>query len=80
MCNCSAEGVRLDVVGKSAPAVDLDDRDPLAVFRLQARVAGDVHLSQLERELVPQLGEHAARAVAEVAALGAVEDDLGGYG
>jgi hypothetical protein len=73
--------LRLDVVGEAAPAVDLDDRDPLPVSRLQCRIAGDVDLPQLELGLPAEPGQHLPRPLAEVAALGGVEDDLrAGYG
>jgi hypothetical protein len=79
LCNRSPEGVRLDVVGEAAPAVDLDHRQPLAVFRLEGRVAGDVDLAQLEAELALELSDHAAGALTQMAARGVVENDVG-YG
>jgi hypothetical protein len=80
LCNRSAEGIDLKVVGEAAPAVDLDHREPLAVFGLESVVAGDVDLTEIEPELRlegPQLHE---RPFAEVAALRVVDDDVGGYG
>ena len=47
---------RVDVVHEAPPAVDLDDRDPLAVLRLELGVAVDQDLAQLEAELVPCRG------------------------
>jgi hypothetical protein len=79
LCNRTPEGVGLHVVREAAPAVDLDDRKPLPVFRLERGVTGDVDLVQLEAELLPELGDHAAGALTEVAARGVVERD-GGYG
>jgi hypothetical protein len=69
------KGLRLDVVGADALAVDLDDGNQLAVARLQLRVSVDRNLDQLEPELVPELIELGLRPLAEVAALGPVEDD-----
>jgi hypothetical protein len=68
-----------DVVDERLLAVDLDDRQPLAVPRLELQVAGDVDLLELERELRAQRFELAAGPLAEVAALGGVEPDPG-YG
>jgi hypothetical protein len=80
LCNRSAEGVGLDVVRETAPAVDLDHGEPLPIFGLQAGIAGDVDLPQVEAELLPERGHDAAGRLAEVTARGVVEDDLGGYG
>jgi hypothetical protein len=76
LCNRPAEGVALDVVRETAPAVDLDDREPLPVLGLEGRVAADVHLPQLEAELLPESDDHAAGLLAQVAAGSVVEDDL----
>jgi hypothetical protein len=75
-----AEGGRVDVVHERALAADLDDREPLPIAGLELRIARDVHLRQLERELVAQPGDDCARPLAEVASLGVVEDDLRRYG
>jgi hypothetical protein len=69
------EGALVEVVDERAGAVDLDDGQPLAVRRLELRVAGDVDLLELEAELVAQPDELRARALAEVAPLGVVERD-----
>ena len=79
LCNRSPEGVRLDVIGETAAPVDLDHRQPFPVFGLERGVAGDVHLAEVEAELVPKVCDHAAGALAEMAPIGVVEDDLG-YG
>ena len=79
MCNRSPEGVGLDVVGEPAPAVDLDDRQPFAVLRLEGGLAGDVDLAQLEAELALELGDDDAGSLTQVAARSVVERDLG-YG
>jgi hypothetical protein len=61
------------VVDEGALAVDLDDRQPLAVARLKRGVARDVDLVQLELELVAKRVEDPARPLAEVAVLRVVE-------
>lgn len=79
LCDLLAERLRLDEVREGTLAVDLHDREPLAVAGLELRVAADVDLLQLEAELVPRRVDDAQRGRAEVAALGVVEDDAG-YG
>jgi hypothetical protein len=79
LCNRSPEGLGLDVVRAATPAVDLDDGQPLPVLGLERRVAADVHLAQLEAELVPERPHLGERALAQVAALRVVDDDFG-YG
>jgi hypothetical protein len=64
------------VIDEAAPAVDLHDRDPLAVHRLELRVAVDRHLPQLEAELLVRSADDAAGRLAEVAARRGEEDDL----
>jgi hypothetical protein len=70
------ERLLLHVVGARAPAVDLDHRDPFAVCRLERRVPVDRDLLELEPELVPQRPYLCERALAEMAALRVVDDDL----
>jgi hypothetical protein len=61
----------LDEVDERALAVDLDDRQPLAVALLEPRVARDVDLPEGDA-----LGEQRRpRPLAEVAARRRVEDD-----
>jgi hypothetical protein len=69
------ERLGLDVVGANTIAVDLDDRDQLAVPRLQLGVTVDQDRDELESELVAELGERGLSPIAEVAAFGPVEDD-----
>jgi hypothetical protein len=69
----------MDVVDEAPAAVDLDNRDPLAVRRLQHRIAVDRYLPQLEAQLVVCRADDAAGRRAEVAARRRVEDDFG-YG
>jgi hypothetical protein len=76
LCNRAAERVRLHVVRKTAPAVDLHDRDPLPVGALQPLVAADVDLPQLELQLPSQAREDGPRALAQVAVLRVVDDDV----
>ncbi len=75
MCNRSAERLGLDVVGEAAPAVDLDDRKPLAVFGLEGRIAPDVDLGQIEAELGVQRAHLFERALTQMAVLSVVNDD-----
>jgi hypothetical protein len=69
----------MDVIDEAASAVDLHDRNPLAVRSLEPRVTVDRDLSQLEANLVSCPGDDAAGRLAEVAARRGEEDDLG-YG
>jgi hypothetical protein len=62
---------RIDEVDESALAVELDDREPLSIGRLELRVARDVDL--FEGRAAPE--EDGPGTLAEVAALCVVEDD-----
>ena len=64
------------MVDESPLAVDLDDRQPLAVAGLELRVAADVDLFELELVLLPKRCERALGTLAEVAAFGVIQDDL----
>jgi hypothetical protein len=66
----------MDVMDEAPPAVDLHDRDPLPVRRLELGVAVDRHLAQLEAELVARRGDDAAGRLAEMAARRGEEDDV----
>jgi hypothetical protein len=79
LCHLPAERLGLDEVCEGPLAVDLHDRKPLAVPRLELRVAADVDFHQLEPKLVPRRVDDPARGGAEVAPLGVVEGDAG-YG
>jgi len=79
LCNRTAEGIRVHVVRETRPPVDLDDRDPLAVLRLETGIPVDRDLLQLEAELVPCRGDDAPGRLAEMAARRGIEDDFG-YG
>jgi hypothetical protein len=65
-----------NVIDERARTVDLDDRQPFAIARLELGVAGDVDLAVRHA-----LGtERQPRELAEVAALRRVEDDVCRYG
>jgi hypothetical protein len=66
----------MHVVDETAPAVDLDHGDPLAVCRLELWVTVDGDLAQLEAELVASRSHDAAGRRAEVAARRGEENDL----
>ena len=72
----AAKRISFHVVDKSALAVDLYDRKPLPILRLEARIPADVDLVELEVSLFADLFEDRARAFAEVAALRVIQDDL----
>ena len=78
MCRFQATHQRLtvDVVGEEPLAVELHDRQPFAVERLQVRIATDVDLDQVERVPRAHIAENSPRPLAEVAAGGGVERDL----
>jgi hypothetical protein len=79
LCDLLAQRVGLHEVRERALAVDLDDGEPLAIPRLELGVACDVHLLQLEPDVVPRGLDDAKRGRAEVTALRVVDDDPG-YG
>ena len=76
MCNCPAQRVGVHVVHETAPAVDIDHRNPLAVRGLELGIAVDRHLPQLEAELVARRRDDAPGRLAEVAARGGEEDNF----
>jgi len=80
LCNRLAKCTDMHVICEAAASVDLDDRKPLAVFGLERVVARDVHLTQAEAELHLERPYLRERPLAEMAALGVVDDDVGGYG
>jgi hypothetical protein len=79
LCEPSPHCITRHEVDERALAVDLDDRQELAVARLELGIAVDLDLLQLEAELVPKPNHGFPRALAEVAPLRAVETNLG-YG
>jgi hypothetical protein len=76
LCNRSPERIRLDVVREPPAAVDLDHRQPLPIRRLERGSAADVYLAELEAELVAELPHLHERALAQMATLGVVDDDV----
>ena len=68
------------MVDEGSLALDLDDRQPFAVPRLELRVAADVDLLQIERHLCAHLLDDRAGTLAEVAALRVVQRDGRSYG
>jgi hypothetical protein len=79
LCNRPAQRVGVHVVDETPLTVDLDDRDPLPVGRLELGVAVDRDLPQVEAELLPRGTDDAPGRLAEMAARRGVEDDPG-YG
>jgi hypothetical protein len=75
LCELAAEGVRWHEVREGLLAVDLHDRERLAVAGLELRIAGDVDLLELERLVGPHRLQHAPRRRAEMALGSVVEDD-----
>jgi hypothetical protein len=69
----------VDVIREDALAVDLDHRQPLAILRLQGRIAPDVDLPELERVLGANGREHRPSPLAELAPRSDEERDAG-YG
>jgi hypothetical protein len=65
----------MDVVREEPLAVQLDDRQELAVRGLEGLVTADVDLAELEPELLPERDELCARALAQMTALRVVERD-----
>ncbi|HEY3051710.1 MAG TPA: hypothetical protein VGJ40_08275 [Gaiellaceae bacterium] len=79
MCEPSPQGIGRHEVDEGLVAVDLDDRNQLAVARLELGVAVDQDLLQLEAELVTERRDGLPCALAQVAVLRAVEPQPG-YG
>jgi hypothetical protein len=76
LCNRTAKPIGVHVMDETAPSVDLDDRDPLPVGRLELGIAVDGDLAQLEAELFLRGADDASRSGAEMAARRGIEDDL----
>ena len=76
MCgHLTAERSRVDVVDEGPLAVDLDHRQPFAVLRFELRVAADVDLLEVERNLAAHLPDDCAGTLAEVTALRVIQRD-----
>jgi hypothetical protein len=76
----ATECVGRNVVDERLDAADLDHRDQLPKARFELRVARDVHLAEVEAELVTELVQDRACALAQVAPGRVVEDDGFRYG
>jgi hypothetical protein len=76
----AAQRIGLHVVCERPAAVDLHHRQPLPVPGLELCIAADIDLAQVERNLVAHGEQDRACALAQVAALRVVEDDLPTYG
>jgi hypothetical protein len=75
LCDSPDERIDVDVVGEGLLAVDLDDRQQLAVASLELRIAGDVHLVEVELDVGPDRRERRPRPLAEAAIPRRVEND-----
>ena len=75
MTHLPAEGGLVEVVDERPLAVDLDDREPLPVARLELLDSRDVDLLVGEAELGSKPGQLRAGALAERAVAGMEEDD-----
>ena len=81
MCGkLAAKRIWRQVVDEGPLPLDLDNRQPFAVARLELGVAGDVDLLELEVKLGAQDGKLVPGAVAEMAPRGAVEPHPWRYG
>jgi len=72
----ATKSIWIHVIDESAVAVDLHDREPLAVARLQLGIAVDFDLLQFERDLLADQRQDLPCALAKVASLCVVEDYL----
>jgi len=72
----ATKSIWIHVIDESALAVDLHDREPLAVARLQLGIAVDFDLLQFERHLLANQRQDLPCALAKVASLCVVEDYL----
>jgi hypothetical protein len=72
----AAKSSWIDGVDEGPLAVDLHHREPFPVAGLEAGIAVDLDLLEVEPNLLPNLGNGPPRALAEVAALCVVEDDF----
>jgi hypothetical protein len=79
LCNRLPQRSGVHEVRETASAVDLHDRDPFAVLRLELGVAVDRDLAQVEPELLVRSADNPTCRLAEVTAGSGVENDLG-YG
>jgi hypothetical protein len=80
LCELPTQRVGRDEVDEGLLTVDLDDRDQLAIPRLQLGIPVDRDLLQLETELVARSDDRLARLLAQMAPRGAVQPDQRRYG
>jgi hypothetical protein len=80
LCDSPPERIDVDEVRERLLAVDLDDRQQLAVTRLELRIAADVHLFEVELDIGPDRRERRPRPLAEAAVSRRVKNDLRRYG
>jgi len=80
LCELPTQRVGRDEVDEGLLTVDLDDRDQLAIPRLQLGIPVDRDLLQLEAELVARSDDRLARLLAQMAPRGAVQPDQRRYG
>jgi hypothetical protein len=73
LCDLAPQRVGLHEVDERLLAVDLDDRDQLAIPPFELGITADIDLLEVEAKLVAQLDDRRPRALAEVATLGAVQ-------
>ena len=72
----AAKGIRVYVVDKGPLPVDLHHWEPLTVARLQHGIVVDLDLLEVERNLLPDLGDDSPRALTQVASRCVIQDDL----
>jgi hypothetical protein len=72
----AAKSSWIHVIDESPLAVDLHDWEPLAIASLELGIASNVDLLELERELLADRRDDLPRALAQMAVLRVVEDDL----
>ena len=75
MCELAPQRIGRNEVDERPLAVDLDDRNQLAIARLELGVPVDRHLLELEPELVAGSQNGLASALAEMTPSRAVEPD-----
>jgi hypothetical protein len=73
--NFAAKRTRVQEVDERSLSVDLDDRQPFAISRLQLGIAADVDLLQVEGNIAPDLVDDRPGTFAEVTALRVVQRD-----
>jgi len=75
LCESAAQCSGRHEVDERLLAVDLDDREQLAVAGFEVGIAVDQDLLQLEAELVPERPDSLLCALAQMTARGPVEAD-----